>query len=67
VDLESGQVNALFHPRNDRWEDHFQWDGAILVGKTPAGRATVDVLRVNLAARIENRRLLIVLGDLIPD
>lgn len=48
----------LFNPRADRWADHFKWDGPILVGITPQGRATVEVLRINDAARVEHRRLL---------
>src|SRR4051794_27297769 len=27
VDPTSGMVVALFHPRRDRWSDHFRWEG----------------------------------------
>jgi hypothetical protein len=37
----------LFHPRNDRWTDHFWWDGPIAVGRTAIARATILVLWMN--------------------
>ena len=33
------QITPLFHPRRDRWSEHFRWRGPRLVGLTPAGRA----------------------------
>ena len=47
VDPETGEVTELFHPRRQRWEDHFEWRGIYLVGKTAAGRTTVRVLKIN--------------------
>lgn len=48
---------ALFHPRQDRWEEHFPWEDVRLVGLTPTGRATVEALQMNriliLAIRTE--------------
>ena len=52
VDTETGQVIRLFHPRQDNWKDHFEWYRAVLVGRTPIGRATVDVLSINLPHRV---------------
>ena len=66
IDRETGQLCHLFHPRRDAWEEHFHWDGPILVGTTPLGRATVAVLRINLPERVEHRRLLIVGGVFPP-
>ena len=57
VDPELGDAVRLFHPRKDDWGGHFRWEGARLVGRTPIGRATVQVLAMNaedlLAIRIE--------------
>ena len=64
IDPDSGAVTRLFHPRTDSWQNHFEWNGAHLVGRTPEGRATIDVLRINLSSRIEHRRLLARLGEL---
>ena len=63
-DPESDELQPLFNPRHDEWEEHFAWDGPVLSGKTPIGRATIAVLRINLRERIEHRRLLIEAGRL---
>jgi hypothetical protein len=51
----------LYHPRRDRWDSHFAWreDSTLLVGLTPAGRATVEVLHLYRAGVVILRRLLI--------
>ena len=46
-DPESGEIVPLFHPRRDRWGDHFEWNGVDLTGKTTIGRATIQVLAIN--------------------
>jgi 5-methylcytosine-specific restriction endonuclease McrA len=38
IDLESGTIVPLFDPRRDSWNDHFEWVGAHLLGRTPIGR-----------------------------
>jgi hypothetical protein len=43
----TGEIVRLFHPRQDRWSEHFEWNGAELLGKTAIGRVTVQVLAVN--------------------
>src|SRR5882724_196664 len=60
------ELVRLFNPRTDRWQDHFAWRGPRLVGKTPIGRATIDVLRINTMERVEHRRLLIATGLFPP-
>jgi hypothetical protein len=37
----------LFHPRRQRWEDHFEWRGIYVIGKTAIGRTTIRVLNMN--------------------
>src|SRR5947209_952481 len=59
IDPDTGEVTRLFHPRRDAWEEHFQWDGPELIGLTAIGRATIDVLAINLPQRVEHRRLLL--------
>lgn len=58
MDPLTGQLLRLFHPRTDRWTDHFELDGARIAGKTPVGRATVQVLSMNAEGPVELRRLL---------
>jgi hypothetical protein len=47
IDPVTGHKVALFHPRRQRWSDHFRWEGVVLVGLTPTGRTTVAALDVN--------------------
>ena len=47
VDPETGLITSLFHPRHQHWEDHFEWRGISLFGKTPIGRTTIRVLNMN--------------------
>jgi len=47
ADPQSGEETRLFHPRRDRWEDHFRWDGVVVAAVTPVGRATVSALQMN--------------------
>ena len=55
-DAMAGEEVILFHPRLDRWEDHFQWRGNKVLGITSSGRATVGLLKMNreLAVAIRN-------------
>jgi hypothetical protein len=54
IDPETGRITPLFHPRMDRWADHFAAKVATSIllaieirGLTPVGRATVQVLGMN--------------------
>ena len=55
VDPWTLQVVPLFHPRFNRWADHFDLRGALIEGITAVGRATVHVLAMNDARRVELR------------
>lgn len=56
----------LFNPRTHRWGYHFQWDGGAIVGRTPIGRVSVNVLALNLPGRVELRESLIAEGLIVP-
>jgi hypothetical protein len=47
IDPVTGEMVRLFHPRRDRWSEHFVWEKSKLLGLTPTGRATVGVLQIN--------------------
>jgi len=66
VDPDTGQVTELFHPRQDRWNEHFAWRGPVMVGLTPIGRSTVAVLEINLRHRLIHRQALIEEGVFPP-
>ena len=58
------EKTRLFHPRNDYWLDHFQWneDESLIVGLTAVGRTTVDLLEVNREGNVNLRFLLQLVG-----
>ncbi len=62
IDPLSQELTRLFHPRRDRWDEHFSWVGCELVGSTDVGRTTVEVLRINNEESMALRRLLIAVG-----
>jgi hypothetical protein len=43
----TGEMASLFHPRKQKWSEHFQWDGWEVLGLTAVGRATIAVLHLN--------------------
>jgi HNH endonuclease len=55
IDPVGGEVVPLFHPRRDRWSEHFLFRGALIEGITPIGRATERVLAMNGARRVDLR------------
>jgi hypothetical protein len=62
IDPQTGKVVRLFHPRRQHWRRHFCFDGPVIVGRTACGRATVEVLALNLPDRLNLREQLIVFG-----
>ena len=64
-DPVSGQLVALFNPRTQRWEEHFQWSVLRpfeIVGISTHGHATVARLQMNHPSLVSIRRLLAALG-----
>ena len=59
IDPRTRKIVPLFHPRHDRWSEHFARRGPRLVGKTSIGRATVHLLKMNTPQRIRVRLLLL--------
>jgi hypothetical protein len=66
LDLHSGKLTPLFHPRRHKWTYHFRLDGPYIVGRTPISRVTVYVLNMNHPLRVELRRQLIEEGKFPP-
>ena len=52
----------LFHPRTDRWSDHFVLERARIVSLTEIGEATVRLLALNASDRLLLRRALVRIG-----
>jgi hypothetical protein len=64
LDPLTGEFAPLFHPRTDRWSEHFAWSADLLslVGISPTGRVTVDALHLNRAGLRTLRRLMLTNG-----
>jgi hypothetical protein len=55
VEWPSHELIRLYHPRKDRWNDHFRWQEAVILGVTIIGRATARLLDMNSARRVATR------------
>ncbi len=59
-------VVALFQPRRQVWSEHFAWNGPLVAGLTPTGRATVVTLQMNSPERVRLRAMLLAEGMPLP-
>ena len=64
IDPQTGQLAPLFHPRRDRWSDHFTFEGIRINGVSAAGRATIQVLNMNDARPLDLRTEVLKRGEL---
>ena len=60
IDPVTEQEVPLFHPRQQKWMDHFAWndDTTQIIGLTATGRATVVRLRLNRPGLVNLRTAL---------
>lgn len=68
IDPISGEMVSLYHPRQQRWNDHFAWndDFRLMLGLTPTGRATIEKLQLNREGVVNLRRVLHSIGKHPP-
>jgi len=61
LDPHTNEVTRLFHPRTQQWGNHFALttEGTIMP-RTPEGRATARLLRLNAPERVQTRADLII-------
>lgn len=59
IDPLTHEVTLLYHPRQLVWEDHFAQIGIEIIGITPIGRCTVDLLKMNEEERMRLREAMI--------
>lgn len=62
IDPETGEITPLYHPRRDRWSEHFSMSGAEFIPLTAVGRVTIRLLQLNRGDRVEERQLFIEAG-----
>lgn len=48
---DTEELTRLFHPRTDVWSAHFVLKAGRILGQTPMGRATVQLLNLNQPER----------------
>lgn len=55
------QMAPLYNPRKDDWKDHFEWseDLGMILGLTPTGRVSVEMLQLNRGGVVNLRKLLL--------
>ena len=59
IDPDTGELTRLFNPRTDAWNTHFRLgDDGFILGLTPIGRTTAYVLGINVAVRVQIRRVI---------
>jgi 5-methylcytosine-specific restriction endonuclease McrA len=62
IDPDTGEIVALFHPRRDRWTDHFRLVGGRIEPLSAVGRVTVRLLQFNNPERVAEREHLSAAG-----
>lgn len=69
LDPATNKLVPLFHPRQMNWEEHFTWneDATQMLGITPIGRATIELLQTNRDGVTNMRRVLTTINEHPPD
>lgn len=69
IDPVDGILTLLFHPRRQRWRDHFAWsdDYCRIVGLTAIGRITIATLQMNRLGLVNLRSALYLIRKHPPE
>ena len=62
-DPQTGKLVPFFHPRTQKWTDHFRLEGEIIRPLTAEARVIVKILRLNDEERVAERQRLIGLNE----
>ena len=64
IDPDTNEVTRLFHPRRDRWDDHFRFntDSFSIESLTDTGEVTAQLLGFNEIERVLERQSLVQIG-----
>jgi hypothetical protein len=67
-DQISSTTVPLYNPRQMRWDEHFIWaeEARLIIGTTPTGRVTVEMLKLNRTGVVNLRRVLVNSGEHPP-
>jgi hypothetical protein len=55
-DPQTGQLSPLFNPRTQVWIEHFTCESKRMIGLTPEGRTTIQLLQLNSEERLIERQ-----------
>lgn len=66
IDQLTKKPEFLFHPRQDKWFEHFQLKGASIEPRTAQGRVTIFLLQFNSPKLLKQRIRAIKLGTYPP-
>lgn len=66
IDPATKGLTRLFHPRRDKWSEHFRFEGLRIIGRTNFGRTTVATLGMNDDDRLKIRYALLLEGAFPP-
>jgi HNH endonuclease len=58
IDPMTGKLESLFHPRHDKWSEHFRFEDGIIHPLTAKGRVTARLLQLNQSDRVQERLVL---------
>lgn len=56
---KNAKLTRLFHPRKDIWDNHFNWDGVLIIPKSLVGEGTIALLKMNDVDRLIDRQNLL--------
>ncbi len=56
-------LTPLYHPRTQRWDEHFEMLAENIIGKDAIGRVTILILDMNHPDQLETRHVLIEMGE----
>ncbi len=65
IDALTNQFSFFYNPRKQVWNEHFQMEAGVIIPLTAEGRVTVHILQFNQAHRVEERRRLSKIFDLL--
>lgn len=68
IDPATDEVVSLYNPRLQKWEEHFGWRKGYthIIGLSPTGRATVELLQMNHMGSVNLREVLYQIGKHPP-
>ena len=62
-DPDTGSIERFSNPRHQKWHEHLEFRGPVIVGLTSVGRTTVKVLGMNEERRVQLRADLLARGE----